>query len=161
VAVQGCPHRTLQGWYCLHRRHRPTRLWLAHRGVHRPPQQALCSYHLLRSKHLSKLHPDASTLPAPLLKGWGFHLKCHHLALRGVCLHESQLPIAPAPGRRHRPHLCSSPQDGLSTSVSPTRCPRPKPLGPLLSQSALQASAAPCQLQRYQDLQASAKNCPN
>jgi hypothetical protein len=47
LAIQGCQHRTLQGWYRLHRRHWPTRLWLAHRGVHRPDQQALRSYHLL------------------------------------------------------------------------------------------------------------------
>ena len=160
LAVQGCPHRTIQGWYCLHRHHRPIRLWLAHRGIHHLDQQALCSYHLLWSKHLSMLHPDASTLPAPLLQGWSFHLKCHRLAPRGVCLHESPWPIAPAPGRRHRPHLRSSPQKGLSTSVSPTRCPRPKPLGPLLSQSALQASVGPCQLQRYRDLPVSAKHYP-
>jgi hypothetical protein len=25
LAVQGCPHKTLQGWYRLDRRHRPTR----------------------------------------------------------------------------------------------------------------------------------------
>jgi hypothetical protein len=135
-------------------------VWLAHRGVHRLDQQALRSYHLLRSKHLSTLHPDASTLPAPLLQGWGFHLKYHCLAPRGVRLHQSPLPIAPAPGCRHRPHLRSSPQEGLSTSVSPTRCPRPKPLDPPLSQSALQASVGPCQLQRFRDLPVSARHYP-
>jgi hypothetical protein len=64
----------------------------------------------------------------------------------------SPLPITPAPGLRHRPHLRSSPLEALSTSVSLTRCPRPKPLGPLLNQLALQASAGPCQLQKYRDL---------
>jgi hypothetical protein len=161
LAVQGCPYKNLQGWYRLHRRHRPARLQLAHRGVHRPDNQALRFYHLILSKHLSKLHPDASTSPAPLLQGWGFHLKCHRLSLRGVSLHESPLLIAPAPGHRHRPHLRSSPLEDHSTSVSLTRCPRPKPLGPLLNQLALQASAGPCQLQRYRDLLVSAKHCPN
>jgi hypothetical protein len=134
-----------------HHRHRPTWLQLAHRGAHRPDQQALHLYHLLLSKHHSKLLPDASISPTPLLQGWGFHLSCHHRALHQVSLHESPLPIAPAPGRQHRPHLRSS---------SLTRCPRQKPFGPLLNQSALQVSAGPCHLQRYRDLQVSAKHCP-
>jgi hypothetical protein len=34
-------HAGTSKWYHLHRRHRPARLHLAHRGVHRPDQQAL------------------------------------------------------------------------------------------------------------------------
>jgi hypothetical protein len=135
LVVQGCPHRNLlQGWHRLHRQHRPARLYLAHLGVHHPGHEALLSYHLPLSKRLSKLHPDASTSPAPLLQGWDFHSSCHRLSLCQVPLHESQLPIAPAPGRRHRPHLRSSLLEDPSTSVSLTRSPRQKPLGPLLSQ---------------------------
>jgi hypothetical protein len=52
------------------------------RGAHRPAQQALHFYHLIRSTRHSKLLLDASTLPAPLLQGWGLLLKCHLLALR-------------------------------------------------------------------------------
>jgi hypothetical protein len=74
-AVQGCPRRTLQWWYCRHRRHRPARLYLAHRGVSRLCHQALHFYHLLLSKRLSKLLPDNSTSLAPLLQGWGFRLR--------------------------------------------------------------------------------------
>jgi hypothetical protein len=102
--------------------------------------------------------PQRLTLPAPLLQGWGLHLKCHGLALRCISLHENSLPIAPAPGCRHRPLLRYLPLEDLSTSVSPTRCPRPKPLSPLQSHSALQASAGPCQPQRYRDLPVSAKH---
>ena len=69
--VQGCPRRNLQGWYRLHRRHRPARL----RGVHRPGHRALHFYHQLRSKSYSKLLPDDSTSPAPFLQGWGFCLR--------------------------------------------------------------------------------------
>ena len=75
LAVQGCPRMTLQGWYHRHRRHRPNPLLLTHRGTHRRAQQALHSYHQLRSKHLAKLHPDASSFQPPHLQGWRFRLR--------------------------------------------------------------------------------------
>jgi hypothetical protein len=160
LVVQGCPHMTLQGWYRHHRQHRPTRLQLTHQGAHRPAQQAPHCSHLLQTKHRFTLHPDALTLPAPLLQGWGVLL--NGLCLVRCCLspHENPLPIAPTPRRRHRLRLHYSPREDRSTSVSPTRCPWPKPLGPRRSHLALQASAGLCQPGMYWDLPVSAKRYP-
>ncbi len=49
--------------------------------------------------HLSKLHPDASTFPAPHLQGWGLHLKCSpplNLPARVPIAHRTR-SRAPAP----------------------------------------------------------------
>ena len=102
LVVQGCPHMTLQGWYRHHRQHRPTRLQITHRGAHRPAQQAPRCCHLLRTKHCFTLHPDALTLPAPLLQGWGMLRNGLRLVRRRLFPHENPWPIAPAPRRRHR-----------------------------------------------------------
>jgi hypothetical protein len=126
-----------------------------------------CGRHLKRqhfqlslSRRHSKLLPDDWTSLVPLLQGWGLNLGCHRCSLRQVSLHESPLPIAPAPWRRRRAHLRSLLREGPFTSVSLTRCSRPNQFGPLLCQSALQVSAVPCRPQRLRYLQVSANHCP-
>jgi hypothetical protein len=150
----------LQGWYCHYRQHQPTLFQLAQLGVHRPDQQALRFYCLLLSSHHSKPLLANSTSPVPLLQGWSSRLSCNCQSPHQFSQHVNPLPIAPAPECQHRPHLRSSPPAGPSTSVSNTRCPLPKPLGPLSNQSALQVSAEPCRLWRSRGLQVSANHCP-
>ena len=159
--VQGCPHMNLQGWYCRHRQHQPALFQLTQLGVHRPGQQALRFYCLILSIRHSKPCPANSTSPAPLLQGWSLHLSCNCRSPHQFSQHVNPLPIAPTPERLHRPHLCSSPPAGPSTSVSNTKCLLPKPFGPLSNQSALQVSSEPCHLRRSRDLQVSNNHCPH
>ena len=158
--VQGCPHMNLQGWYCCHRQHQPTLFQLAQLGVHRPGQQALCFYCLLLSIHHSKPLPANLTSPAPLLQGWSLPLSCNCWSPHQFSQHVNSLPIASAPECQHQPHLRSSPPAGPSMSVSNSRCPLPKPFGPLSNQSASQVSAEPCRLRRSRDMQVSVNHCP-
>jgi hypothetical protein len=158
--IQECPHMNLQGWYRHHRQHQPALFQLAQLGVHHPGQQALRFYCLLLSIHHSKPLPANLTSLAPLLQGWSSRLSCNCRSPHQFSQRVNPLPIAPAPAHQHQPHFCSSPPAGPSTSVSNTRCPRPKPFGPLLNQSALQVSAEPCRLQKSWDLQVSANHCP-
>ena len=154
------PPSGLQGWYRHHRQHQPTLLQLAQFGVHRPGQQVLCFYCLLLSTRHSKPHPTDSTSPVPLLQGWSLHLSCNCQSPHQFYHHVNPLPITLMPEGQYQPHLRSSPPAGPSTSVPNTRCPLPKPFGPLSNQSALQVSAEPCRLRRSWDLQVSANHCP-
>jgi hypothetical protein len=130
-------------------------------GVHRPGQQALRFYCLLLSIRHSKPLPANLTSPVPLLQGWSLRLSCNCQYPHQFSQHVNPLPIAPAPERQHQPYLRSSPLAGPSTSVSNTRCPLPKPFGPLSNQSASQVSAESCRLRRSWDLQVSANHCPH
>ena len=150
----------LQGWYCHYRQHQPTLFQLAQLGVHPPGQQALCFYCLLLSIRHSKPLPANLTSPAPFLQGWSSCLSCNCQSPHQFSQHVNPLPIASTPERQHQPHLRSSPLAGPSTSVSTTRCPLPKPFGPMSHQSALQVSAEKSRLWSSRNLQVSANHCP-
>jgi hypothetical protein len=158
LAIQGCPHINLQGWLLHHHRPQTTQYHLSQLGALCPGQQLLHFYCLPLFLRLSKLRPVGLTSAVPLLQGWGLNLGnlCH--SLRRSFLHASPSPIAPAPVHRHRPHLHSSLLEGPCTSVSLTRCPLPKPLGPLSHQLALQVSAVLCHLQRLKVLHYSVRH---
>jgi hypothetical protein len=148
LAVQGCPHTNLQGWLLHHRLPWTTQYHLSQLGALRPGQQLLHFYHLPLFLCLSKLCPVGLTSAVPLLQGWGLNISNLRHSHRQSLLHASPSPITPTPVHWHRPHLHSSPLEGPFTSVSLTRCPLPKPLGPLLHQLASQVSAVLCRLQR-------------